>query len=395
MRPPKTGRVDVFDVLTPGLALRHSHTGRRTWTLFYRFDGRQHRLTLGRHPEIELKQARQLAYKALEQVERGENPAAIRAEDRRQKDAGLYNYENVAREFIDTYAKPQNRTWLEQEQVLEQNAAPKWTGRDIRTLTKADVKQLYRAAERRTSSARADRILTTVKRFFSWAVDQDYLAQSPAAGVKKKKRMPRKRILGQEEIRAVWNACDTLGDPFGPAAQFLMLTGQRRGEVSQMRWQDVNLNEAAWLIPGEMTKNGEPHHVPLSAPAMEIIGARPQWEGVPFIFTSGRANSQGFLQGWSQFKQRLDEVSGVQDWRIHDLRRTVGSNLGRWVGYEIVGAVLNYSRSGLMGVTATYNLYEYADEKRLALERWAAHLGSIVKPETDNVVSLKGATHGS
>jgi len=377
----------VFDLLTPGLALRISHTGRRVWTLFYRFDRKQHRLSLGRYPAVDLRRARELAREALTQVELGNNPAVARQEDQQRTAEGVYLYENVAAAFIEQHARPKNRTWQEQQRVLEVNAAPRWTGRDIRTLNRADIRQLLRDVEQRTSTARSIRVLATVKRLFSWAVEQDLLEQSPAADVvAARTQMPRRRLLDADEIRAVWEACEALGDPFGRAVQVLLLTGQRRGEVTSMRLQDVDIAEASWLIPGDMTKNGRPHFVPLSQKALEIITERRRWDGVPYVFSAGRTGSRGFLQGWSRFKSRLDEASGVTDWRIHDLRRTVGSNLGRWVGYEIVGAVLNHSRSGLMGVTATYNLYQYADEKRIALERWANYLAGLVASEPEGVV---------
>lgn len=390
LRPPESGRVDYFDTIMPGLTLRVSQTGRKTWTLFYRLDGKQHRYGLGRFPIVDLAQARERAWEAHRKIERGVNPSAEKQQAREEHRSGAFLYETVAAHFIEEYAKPKNRTWREQQRILDQNAKPVWQGRDIRTLTKQDVREVIKAVESRASKVRANRVLATIRKFCAWAVDEDYLNASPAGEIKLPGTERRRaRVLKPDEIRAVWKACEEIGSPFGTAVKMMILTGQRRGEVAQMRWKDIDRDDAAWIIPGEMTKNGESHVVPLTGPAIEIINNQPEIEGNPFVFTTGVDGTKGYLQGWGKTKQRLDTKSGVADWRLHDIRRTVGTNLGRWVGYEVVAAVLNHSRAALMGVTATYNLYEYADEKRRALRAWARQLSRINGHDLRNVVQFR------
>jgi integrase len=196
------------------------------------------------------------------------------------------------------------------------------------------------------------------------------------------KEVARERVLNAEELRLCWNMAEVEGFPFAPCVQLLMLTGQRRGEVSGMRWSELDLENAIWTIPAKRAKNGSTHIVPLSPLAMQVIRSIPRYPNSDFVFTT---TGRTAISGFGRLKDRLDAAFGpdAEDWRIHDLRRTVATNMAMLrIQPQVIEAVLNHKSGIVSGVAAIYNRHAYQDEKREALERWAERLLSVVNSMT-------------
>ena len=165
--------------------------------------------------------------------------------------------------------------------------------------------------------------------------------------------------------------------------KLLLLTGQRRSEVAEMQWSELDLEQSLWIIPAERTKNQEEHVVPLSPEVMVVIEALPRFEG-PYVFstTDGRRPVSGF----STFKRRADTLSDVNGWRLHDLRRTCRTGLAALNVPEIVSEkLLNHQQDKLV---QTYNRHAYLEEKRDALNRWSRHVMGIITPPPENILRL-------
>lgn len=188
-----------------------------------------------------------------------------------------------------------------------------------------------------------------------------------------------------------------MGYPFGPMYQLLMITGQRLNEVAKMQWTHVK--DDVWLIP--TTKNKEPHEVPLSASAIDVLKSLPRFkresdaggnenstdETAPYALSGSSGQKPVF--GFSRAKRRMDELSGVADWINHDLRRTLSTNMARMgVQPHIVEKLLNHKTGTISGVAAVYNRYGYEVEKRQALEAWARRLQGIIEGRKANIVSI-------
>lgn len=175
---------------------------------------------------------------------------------------------------------------------------------------------------------------------------------SPAAGIKPPaKEISRERVLEDGEITAVWTACGSLGFPFGPLIRMMLITAQREGECAGMRWCDVNLDGRIWVLPREQTKADRAHSVPLSELALETLAAVPRLhDGTHAMIFSTTGTTKP--SGWGRAKERLDRLSGVTGWRLHDLRRTAASTMAR-LGHppHFVAAVLNHAPGATQGVT--------------------------------------------
>jgi len=154
----------------------------------------------------------------------------------------------------------------------------------------------------------------------------------------------------------------------------LALTGQRREEVAQMTWAEVDLVRRLWTLPGTRTKNGKPHVLQLSDLAVAVIRAQARFTPLVFPAGGGRPVSQ-----FSREKRRLDALSGVLDWRLHDVRRTMVSGMARiGVAPHIADKILNHASGTISGVAAVYQRHEFMEERRDALDRWNAHVDRIL-----------------
>jgi integrase len=372
-KPQSAGRVEHWDTHTTGLGLRVTEKGAKSWVVMYRVNGRQRRLTLGPYPRISLADARIRALEALNEVSKGLDPAAEK-QAARAADSRARTLADVVSAYIERRVKPQNRSWKETERIFQRDVLPTLGKRPLAEVSRADIVALL---DRMMGTGRpymANRVRAALSAFFNWCVANSRLEASPAQNVPAPfKEKSRDRVISDDEIGALWNAWNEMGWPFGQAFKLMLVTGQRRNEVARMRWADVDLDKALWTLPREATKADRRHEVPLTDLALGILSAAPR--NGEFVFTT---NGRTPISGFSRAKKRCDELSGVTDWHLHDLRRTVASNLARLgIPPHITDKILNHASGEISGVRAVYNRYGYTAEKQEALEKWAEYLALI------------------
>ena len=367
---PTRRRMD-WDAVVPGLALRTTSSGSKSWVLVTRHHGRVRFVTLGKPPGITLPTARTLAREGLERVARGEDPRPRPSP--RIPDA----VERVAVEFVDKWAKPRNRTWKETERILSKYVVPRWKDRRLVEIGRADVVALVDAVAEKHGPIMANRTLACVKKLFSWSLDRGLLDVHPVARLTPPApERQRTRVLSDQELRKLWKTWDGLNYPFGTALQVLLLTAARRGEVEAMAWAELDVKARLWTIPAERVKVNLPLLVPLSPLAVKVLAGAPRRDDCPYVFST-RPNTH--IQAWSDAAADTTEQAGITGWTIHDLRRTVRTGLSRLgVASDIAERVLGHV---IPGVRAVYDRHEYLNEKRDALERWAAHVAKVVKAD--------------
>jgi integrase len=381
LKPDPARRREVPDGIISGLYLVVQPSGAKSWALRYRHHGRPRKLTLGKYPGLGLAEARDEARRRLVEVSKGDDPAEDKRAGRLRRDDEI---EAVVDLFIERYARPKNRSWPETQRIFDRYVLPAWRGRRISEIQRRDVIALLDRLVDRGTPFMANRVLAAVRKLFNWCLDRDLIDVSPVRGVKAPTpEVTRDRVLTDDEIVAVWRACDELGYPFGPNFRLLLLTGQRRDEVANMRWDLIDRDRRSWAIPREMSKNDRAQEVPLAPAALDILDALPRFEGSDYVFPAQRGG-KGAIQGFSKAKLRLDGLSGVTGWRLHDLRRTAASGMARLnVPPHVVEKVLNHSSGVISGVAAVYNRHGYESEKRQALEAWARHVEHLVGPFGD------------
>ncbi len=288
--------------------------------------------------------------------------------------------------YIERRVKPQNRSWRETERIFQRDVLPAWGKRQLAEVSRADIVALL---DRIMDAGRpymanrvnmANRVRAALSAFFNWCVANSRLDVSPAQNTPAPfKEKSRDRVLSDDEIVALWTAWDRMGWPFGLAFKLMLVTGQRRNEVARMRWADVDLDKALWTLPREATKADRRHEVPLTDLARDILSAVPR--NGEYVFTT---NGRTPISGFSRAKKRCDELSGVKDWHLHDLRRTVASNLARLgVPPHITDKILNHVTGEISGVRAVYNRYGYAGEKSSTLAKWCDQLSAMISDASD------------
>jgi integrase len=395
--PPGTIRREVPDGKISGLYLVLQPSGAKSWALRYRSAGKPSKHTIGSYPAISLARARELAQQAAGAIAEGRDPHSEKVEARRAvalaSRADRDTVDKVAESFVERYAKPNTRetSWRETKRILDKEVVPCWRGRRIQDISRRDVIELLDGITDRGKTIMANRVLAAMRRMFSWCVERGMIEASPCASVKAPAaERSRDRVLADDELRTVWAACEDLGI-FGPLVRLLILTGQRRDEVANMRWTEVDLSAKTWTLPRERSKNDAEHTIPLSEAAVGVLKGLPRIAGKGYVFTS---TGEGAVSGFSRAKERLDKrLPGVERWTFHDLRRTAASGMAR-LGQpvHVVEAVLNHRSGTIRGVARVYNRYSYEPEKRGALDAWSRYVKQLVSREpAGNVVELAAA----
>jgi len=359
-KPPPNGQQEYPDGKVTGLRLRVGAGGTKAWIFRARTGDRTVNKKLGSYPGMNLTEARAAALKLIAAIARGGSAEAAER-----------TFGAVAQHWIEKVAQPRNDSWRLQERRLEMHVFPAWRDRRIADIRRADVRDLVEGLE---GVVLPNHVLTLVKTIFRFAVSRDWIDFSPAEGVSKPNvERERDRVLTMREMAQIWKAAELLGYPFGPYVRLLALTAQRRTEVAGMRWDDLDLDGAMWIIPAASTKSERKHFVPLSPAAVDILRALPRL-GIHVFTTDGRTH----MTNYAKLKARLDAfiaASGatVDAWRLHDLRRSGATHMVRLgVREEVVGRVLNHAVKGL--TARVYALHTYGPEKRHALDAWAEEI---------------------
>ena len=370
LKPP-VEREDFRDRGTRGLQLRSSPSGVKTFSFVFRLGSKMGRATLGRYPDVDLKFARTKADEFRKLVSQGIDP---RSEKRAKRRLQEMTVELMVHEFIQTYAKPKNSSWKQAESNLRLYLSNFYGTQPISEVTRADIHQILDDLIARDKQTAANRALAHIRKFFGWLVERGYLNHSPADHIKPRhKESERHRVLSDAEIKAIWNAAEAMSGPYSAWLKLLLLCGQRRVETASMRRSQII--DGSWHLSATDTKNKQPHIIPLPNQAQRLVDQLIEKEG-NFLIKSGR-NGDRPVNGFSKAKLQMDRLSGVENWKFHDLRRTVATNLTK-LGIDrlILQKIINHSERG---VTQIYDRYSYMDEKREALQKWADRLDDIVR----------------
>ena len=393
-------RQEIPDGLLSGLYLVVQPSGAKSWAVRYRYAGKPCKLTVGSYPAFDLAAARREAKEALQQVQLGADPAQIKLAQRRAH-AAEDDFRSVAALWVNKAQRPRRRSWQptarflglvpdskdpQRLNTLKGSLVDRWGDRKISDITRADIIAALDKIHDRAPIV-ANRTLAHLRALFNWAVSRDLIALNPCAGVKPPaEERSRDRLLSDDELKRIWNAAGTIGWPFGPIVRLLILTGQRREEVAGMRWGELGLDRGLWTLPRGRVKNDTGHEVPLSGPAIEILRGLHRVRDSDLVFTT---TGDHRVSGFSKAKDRITAAAGVQDWRLHDLRRKAASGMARLgISLPVIEKILNHSSGSFAGVVGVYQRHSFSDEKRAALETWARFVMSLVEGKPLNVVQL-------
>lgn len=417
---PEKGRKDYQDTVLPGLILRVSASGRKSFSVSYHDGQKRPRVTLGVTKDspktgprdvvnrISLADARERAEEVLAEATLGMDPAEQVREAKK-----AITFSELAAVFMQRHARRRKvaKSAREDERRIEKVLNPRWGERKAGSIRRRDVVDVLDVYEDRGHTVARNRMAALISKIFSVGLDRDEpgLDSNPAAGlIKLDREKPRSRYLSDEELKVVLPLFETEGMA-GLGIQLLLLTAARPKEVFETPWEEIDTERALWRLPWERTKIrhhakkkrnrqrlGEHHEIPLSPQALQVLeelramqaGNTSKW-----VFPSPRGD-QPFL-GYQKAGRRIREASyarGVEEnWRIYpDLRTTVLTRLGKKpfkVPPHVLGAIAGHIPSDT--TTRHYALADHLHQQREALDAWGAHLDKLDPNVLADVVAIR------
>jgi integrase len=387
----------IWDQRVRGLVARIGERGGISFSVVARQRGGSRapiRLLIGPYPAMSLADARERAKALLRDLSDGIDPRARKVEQRQAEDAKhARRFDIVANDFIHRHVAGK-RTARAIELRIQRELIPRWRGRPIDEIKRADVVAMVDAITDRRHPEAARQTLIYARRLFRWAINRgllehaptDHLVVSDLVGSKKR----RQRLLTTTELPLLWRAGQITPYPTGPYLLLLLLLGVRRSELGRAQWCEFDLEQALWTIPAQRMKSEEGFAVPLPPAAVAILRALPHFAN-NYVFTARGARP---LNDFGSVKKLLDRQiatlnSGtpIEPWTFHDTRRVFRTGLSTLnIAPHVAELCLAHRQSGL---ARTYDLHRFEPEKRHALNAWATYLLNLVEPLPDKVVALR------
>lgn len=390
----------------PGLRVRVSKTGRKTFTYVYRApepshlpvkERRQRRLAIGRYPEISLAVARAKAKTCQGDVARGIDPqgpprlkkaqipaagsAGLSCNLRLEQIVGSMppvkgTFAHLAAEYLVRHAWVNKKRTCDDESMLRRDLIPRWGMRRAAEIRRGDIIGLLDLIIGRGAPIAARATKALVSKIFNFGISRDLVDHNPTLGVEAPKSKSREVWLRSHEIRTLWTELDRRPLVMASIFRVILLTLQRPGEVRAMEWTEIDGDW--WEIPAAKTKNGRTHRVFLSKEVRAILALLRPVTGISrYVFESRKRKARATIcinkAGYS-----VCNATGLS-FRPHDLRRTGATHLGEMgVSNEVIDAILNHVNGGVVRV---YNRYAYESEKRLALAAWGERVVVTSRPD--------------
>jgi integrase len=388
-------RDDYPDAIVPGLALRVTDRGHKSFVLVARYPSHPKnptRRALGSCGALTLVKARDKARQWIELIDQGIDPEAAQAREKAAVQRRQANsFAAVAADFLERHVHANGLKKEREARTIIGEFAKRWGARPINDITLQDASAAIRAIVDRGASYQAHNAFGWLRGLYSWAIGGgEYGVEvSPVERLRPAKligkREARERTLSDDELRAVWAAAGEVGYPYGAVFRLLVLTGQREREVADASWLEIDLDNRLWTIPASRMKGGRAHEIPLAPAALALLAELPRFAAGDHVFTT--TDGAKPVNGFSSAKARLDRLSGVSGWKLHDLRRTMRTHLSALPVEDMVRElVIAHARPGLHKV---YDQHSYRDEKARCLLLWGERLQMILRPRPADVASLE------
>jgi integrase len=368
-----------WDPDLPGFGVR-LRPGKGSFIVQYRIGTDQRRKSLGDVRKITLEDARGIARKRFAQIELGIDPDAEEEKRKAEQASDDRTFEKVVVLYLEA-RKPKmaRNTYVAADRYLSRHCASLGK-KPVSKITFEDIAGLIRKLELEHGQTSAARARGALAAFFAWSMRQAMAKTNPVIGTENpiEGKEPRDRVLNDDEIRAIWRHCNE--DDFGKIIRLLLLTACRRDEMGALRWSEVDLTTGKLVLPKERTKSKRALELTLPPTAVAIFGSIRRRNSRETLFGGGANGFNAWSYNTLALNARITAAEGkaLPPWRIHDLRRTVRTRLGKLgVLPHIAELVLNHTghKSGIGGV---YDHHDYEPEITAALAKWEAHLLAII-----------------
>ncbi|TDJ61162.1 MAG: site-specific integrase [Nitrospina sp.] len=369
-----------WDDEIPGLGVRIYPSGRKAFILSYRSHGRKRLFTIGTYGVITLDQARKKARSLLGKVVDGKDPL----QERKRETKGQ-TFKELTEAYLDRYAKPHKRTWKTDQNRIDKYILPAFGRMLVKSITRNDIAKWHHKIGG-TTPYEANRNLALISKIYNCGKEWGFVdetAINPAYRVENFKEEKRDRWVTPKELPKLTKAIDSVENVYARASLWLyLLTGLRKSELLRAKWEDVDLDRREIRLPD--TKAGGTHYVPLSGPAVVILQKLPRLDENPYVFPGARIGRP--LVNIDKIWRRIRKEAKLEDVRLHDLRRTVGSWLAQsGSSLHLIGKVLGHSNPSTTQVYARFA----QDHVREALESHGKRIMGIAgKTPTGKLIKM-------
>lgn len=385
--PPADGRVDYQDETLPGLVLRVTSKGHMSYSVSYWMKGRRPRVTLGDASVLTLADARVRGREILIDVKLGIDPAAAKRAAQREEEEAI-TFAELAHDYVERWAKVYKapKSAREDELRIKSTLIPRWGSWKAADVRKRDVKAVINEYVDAGHPYMANRVHGLVSKIFNYGRNEaDVVENNPASGIRRQPEKPRERVLEDDELKVLLPRFREEGLA-GLGFRLLLLTGQRPGEVFGMRWSEVD--GETWNLPAERSKNGRGHSIPLSPAARAVLNELRAFRSASgFVFPSPQ-QGKAYMYYQRPYR-RVKKAAGLEsDWRIYDFKTTVLTGIEKLgAAGPVVSAIANHTPQGV--TKRHYALYDFADEKRAALDAWGQHVEKLDPATRAQVIRLQ------
>jgi len=315
--PEKGKRFYCKDTKEAGLIIDITPSGNKSFYLYKRINGKPERVFLGRFPDLSIEKARLKAQQVKGEIAEGKNP---------QDEKRALRDEMTFRDLFDLYMKrysiPHKRSWKYDQREVEKFLSH-WFSRKISSISKNEIYKLHNTIGRENGIYAANRLLERIRAIFNKAIEWEWEGDNPADKIKKFREKSRDRFLQPDELPRFFKALEE--EENTSAKNFFLislLTGARKSNVLSMEWKDINFQLKTWHI--EETKNGDSLTLPLTDRAIEILSEIKNTSNSNWVFPSPQDENNHLADPKKAWKRVLERAE-IEDLRIHDLRRTLGS----------------------------------------------------------------------
>jgi integrase len=397
------GKSETFywDLDLPGLACRvrllkgSTDSVKRSWEAQGRIHGKQRRESFGDVRKVRYRDALKAAQKWFAKIEMGIDPRAER--DRVKAEAARISFESVAKRHLEAGRSRWSETTVRATKLHLIQYAKALHDRPIDTIKRADIALVLHDVTQEHGQQSGSRARACLSAMFSWAMREGMIENNPVRGTNNPAEgvLPRDRVLSDEELRIILKSCPGKAYPF--IVWLLALTGCRRTEISELKWEELDLEAGLLILPTKRVKNRRAFTLPLPNKAIEILKAIPRRGDNGFVFLDplqrpGVREEEGF-SSFARWKLRhdtqimIDTGKMIPHWTHHDIRRTVRTGLGRLgVRPDVAERCLNHTQGGISEV---YDKYRYLPEMKTAMAMWADHVEAVFNGTESNIIPLR------
>lgn len=376
-----------------GFGIRVTPKGVKSWIYRYKIDGKTDKLTLGHYPTLSLANAKKCFLELRGQRQDGQNPKSLikKMEMEEEKRKGN-TVKKLVLEWYSGYVERERKRPETIKKQIEGDIIPLLGDIDLDELKTIDITHALDNIVNRGAPVHANRVLSSLKQVFNYAVSRGRLNQNPAAGIRAKdiggSEKPSERFLSIEEIKTLWRFLD--GDKNQMAMQtkiaikIMLLTGVRTAELRLAQWSEFDFEQSLWTIPAAHVKAGMVMKIHLS-PQVKALLAQLKAIGASSCVLPGADNQSSLTENaLPRAIKRIQQRLGIPPWTAHDLRRTFATQLGEALHIDpvVIEKCLGHKMPRIM---ATYNKNEMLPQRKEALNLWSEFIENLVE---ENVIPI-------